>query len=373
MDHHDALRRLIASNEGRLKELELLDEQLRHAGDDERLIARRGTLDIEYEETRQRIDELLAVAEQNREGDRQREKFGPMLGTVPASDDFAGSLLKAGFNPLEGRHSVVLQAAVTPPAASQWKQPERFISPLGMDERFMFPSLRQSPAGENSAVVDFRQTARSTTGTVQRAIDAVTDKAEQAATLTAVTEQLVQWAVVISDIPNQLLQSVESLADFVADEGRYRIGQAIDAHVLAQIVAATPPFGQTGADLIAQIRNGVGSMRAVGANPTLLVVNPTDSATLDLSTSGTSTPYIFPMRDTGAASPLFGLKVIERAGSDPKYLIDPEMLGVLYVGDVKVEADPFSGFKANTTRIRVETHGLFHVRQIEGARRVAAT
>jgi hypothetical protein len=43
--------------------------------------------------------------------------------------------------------------------------------------------------------------------------------------------------------------------------------------------------------------------------------------------------YVFPTRDSGSGSPLWGLRVIERtsaAGTEPPYLIDPQMLGMLY-------------------------------------------
>jgi len=74
--------------------------------------------------------------------------------------------------------------------------------------------------------------------------------------------------------------------------------------------------------------------------------------------------------------PLFGLTIVERTsatGAEPPYLIDPGMLGMLYLGTAKLEADPFSGFKSNLTTLRVEVKGIFHVRNAKGARRLAAT
>jgi len=74
--------------------------------------------------------------------------------------------------------------------------------------------------------------------------------------------------------------------------------------------------------------------------------------------------------------PLFGLTIVERTsatGAEPPYLIDPGMLGMLYLGTAKLEADPFSGFKSNLTTLRVEVKGIFHVRNANGARRLAAT
>jgi len=115
-------------------------------------------------------------------------------------------------------------------------------------------------------------------------------------------------------------------------------------------------------------------MRAEGANPTIAVVNATDSAALDLSADAGG--MIFPTRDVGTASPLFGLTIIERTSAtnaEPPYLIDAGMLGQLYLGAARLEADPFTGFRANLTTLRVEVKGLFHVRNAKGARRLAAT
>ncbi|MGH2791716.1 MAG: hypothetical protein ACRDJ0_12155 [Actinomycetota bacterium] len=114
-------------------------------------------------------------------------------------------------------------------------------------------------------------------------------------------------------------------------------------------------------------------MRATGANPTIAVLNPTDSASLDLEADAGG--YVFPTRDTGSSSPLWGLRVIERigAGTEAPYLIDPMMLGQLYLGNLRFDADPFTGFRKNLTTLRIETHALYHVRQPEGARRVNAT
>jgi hypothetical protein len=104
-----------------------------------------------------------------------------------------------------------------------------------------------------------------------------------------------------------------------------------------------------------------------------VVLNPTDAASLDLEADAGG--YIFPTRDSGSSSPLWGLRVIERigAGTEAPYLIDPAMLGQLYLGNLRFEADPFTGFKKNLTTLRIETYALYHVRQPEGARRVNTT
>jgi hypothetical protein len=155
-----------------------------------------------------------------------------------------------------------------------------------------------------------------------------------------------QFAVTINSVPNAIFESIDLMRQFLNTEGRFQVEKALDAHVFAQVVAASPPFGTSGSDLIAKIRNGIASMRATGANPSIVVLNATDAASLDLSADVGG--YVFPTRDSGSGSPLWGLRVIERtsaAGNEVPYLVDPQMLGMLYLGIARFEADPYSEFK----------------------------
>jgi len=114
-------------------------------------------------------------------------------------------------------------------------------------------------------------------------------------------------------------------------------------------------------------------MRADGANPSVAVLNPTDAASLDLSADAGG--YVFATRDVGSSSPLWGLRVVERigAGTEAPYLLDVGMLGRFYLGTLRFEVDPFSGFSKNLATLRLEIKSLYHVRNAKGARRVAAT
>ncbi len=259
------------------------------------------------------------------------------------------------------------------PTVATWARAPGFVSPLGQDSRFLYPRLVTESAGETSSILDFRQSARTLTGTVQRNLNSVAAKATLDVTVAAVAEDLTQFAIILAGVPNQILESIPAFTAFLNSEGAFQIGKAIDTHVLAQIVAAAPPFGQTGTTTIDKVRNGIATMRGTGANPTLLVLSPTDAATLDLTADAGG--YVFASRDSGSGSPLWGTTVVERigGGTDPMYLIDPAMLGILYMGSMRFEADPYSGFDTNTTRLRVEVNCLYHVRQAEGARRIAAT
>jgi hypothetical protein len=120
-----------------------------------------------------------------------------------------------------------------------------------------------------SAVQDFKQTVRTLTGNAVRDLDAATDKASLDVTLTSVTESLKQVAVTINDIPNAIFESVGSMRAYLNQEGAFQVQKALDTHVMAQIVAAAPPFGTSGTGLVARIRNGVATMARLGLTPHL--------------------------------------------------------------------------------------------------------
>jgi hypothetical protein len=273
-----------------------------------------------------------------------------------------------GFDALVGRKAPTLPAADDISAVAPTS-----VAPLGRDARLLWTQMdrRQVEPG-TTAVDDFRQSgSRTVTGSVERSVVATTEKATLDVTVTAVTEPLKQAAVLIPEIPNVILEGERLWFDFFDQEARFQIDRALDAHVLGQILAASPPFGNTGTGLVAQLRKGVAAMRAAGASPNVLVLDGDDAASLDLS-EDTSGGLIFPVRDSGSASPVWGLRVVEIAGATDPLLIDARTLGPLYLGGLRVDLDPFSGFSRNVTTLRAEVHVLQHVRAPYAARRIAA-
>jgi len=329
-----------------------------------------------------RIKSNIDGAEADRELLGRMGALGPETEPMPervVEDSFAKSVVDAGFD-LKTRPTVTVPMftalglkASTFPSASDLIRRQPLLVPLGQDRRFLWPHLQTEDAKNATSIQDFRQGTRTVTGTVKRTLDATTDKAKVEVAITLVNEPLAQFAVTIDDIPNAVLESVPALTAFLSSEGRFQVEKAIDDHVMAQIVAATPPFGMTGTTLIEKVRNGIATMRSTGSDPNIVVVNPTDGAALDLSADAGG--FVFAPRDTGTASPLWNQTVVERigAGTEPPYLIDTRVIGVLYGGSLQFGADPFSGFKKNLTTLRVEVNALFHVRRADGARRIAAT
>ena len=309
----------------------------------------------------------------------QIEAFNGSLNSGGMS--FGDAVFRAGFS-LKAQPQVTtpvasaLFKAPTFPAVGDWNRLAPVTVPMGTDRRWLYPNLVSQSVGPESAVQDFKQTVRTLTGSVQRNLDATTDKANVDTTLTLVTESLSEFAVTVDGIPNAVLESISTARDWLNGEMQFQVQKALDAHCFSQIVAASPPFGNTGADTVTKVRNAIGSMPGEGANPDLLVMNSTDAAALDLSTSGTSTPYLFAVREPGGASPLFGLRLVERTsatGAEAPYVLDSNQLGRLYLGTMRIDADPFTGFKKNLTTLRCEVRALYHVRDAKGARRIAAT
>jgi len=279
-----------------------------------------------------------------------------LAGGVTRLDVPARDLLAAGFNiePGEGLSAPAMELPFM-----QRAQPRLFLYPA-------FP--RGEVDQGDLALTEFRQTgSRTVEGTVARDPVATSAKAKLGLTVELVTPKLVQWAVVVENVPAQLFNSVEALRGFLENELRYQIDLATDAHCLAQLAAAAPPAGLTGATLIEQSRNAVAAMRELGANPTVLALSPTDAAALDTQKTGTGglEQYVFGSKATGA-SPLWGNQIVEVADLEAPMVIDPLIAGVLYADIGTLLIDPYSGMDTNEVRIRVEINGLLHVRDVAG-------
>ena len=148
-----------------------------------------------------------------------------------------------------------------------------------------------------------------------------------------------------------------------------QLDEALDLHVISQIDAARPDSGSEGVTTIEILRFAVGAMRAKGVNPTIVAMNPDDSTDLDLTTAGADNLPLFSLRTTGDSSPLWGLRVVEAKNVDAgsAYLIDPQVLGVLYTGSTSFLADPYTGMANNTINFRLELNALMHIRNADGA------
>jgi hypothetical protein len=250
------------------------------------------------------------------------------------------------------------------PAAEEFAVQGPFVG-FSQDERYLSGVFPTQDLGEALSINDFRQTGtRSVTGSVERDPVATTDKAELDVSIEAVNEEVRQLAVLISDVPNAVFEAEATLRQFLMSEMRLQINEALDQHIISRIYEAEPQSGDTGADLVAKIRNGLAAARTLGSNPTVLVLPPADAAALDLLTDDGG--YVFPLGAVNSANPLFGLQAVEAKRALDPLIIDPAIAGTLYRGSLKIELDPYTGFKKNTTNIRAEMTALMHIRNVDG-------
>ena len=241
------------------------------------------------------------------------------------------------------------------------------------DRRFLYPAFPQQGLDvETLSIVDFRLTSEPGLTGVERDPTSTAEKAVLDIDVDVETNDIRQFAVTIDEVPVKLFDVEPALREFLGREGRYALDKALDAHVIAQIEAATPPSGSSGPMLIEQARNAVASSRALGANPTVLALNPTDAAALDLTTTGADSAYVFATRDSGSASPLWSLEIRESTTVTDPLVIDPLLAAVLYIGNASILVDPYTGMKRNVVDIRIEFEAFLHVRDVSGLWTIAS-
>ena len=246
-----------------------------------------------------------------------------------------------------------------------------------VSSRWLYPGLVSSTfaAGELQST-DFTVALPTSSGPltgVERAPDSTDPKQVLEPTVALATPTARTFAIVLDDIPARLFDSQAALRALLSNEASRRLSDAVDAHTVSTIEAATPPNGSTGADLVSQIRNAIADHRDLGSSPSLLALTPADAASLDLSVQPSSGDYIFRVDLEGSGSPVWSLVVREVPEISEPTLIDPARLGLLYVGEGSVLVDPYgAGLHHNTVDVRVEVDGRMHVRDVLGAYQVAA-
>ncbi len=202
---------------------------------------------------------------------------------------------------------------------------------------------------------------------IERDVDETSTKADLGASVALVTPVARMFAITASGIPQRVLANESSLAAFLEQEMRRKLDLEIDQHVVDVITASSPASGSTGTGLIEQVRRGVAAHRALGSSPSVLAVSPDDSADLDLSTTGADDAFVFVVRDSGSASPLWSLTVVESEAVDKPLILDPLRLGILLTGAGSILSDPYSGMERNLIRLRCEVECVASIRSATGA------
>ncbi len=318
--------------------------------------------------------------------------FGTNRASSPTSDrpidqrmnpggGLAGAIFDAGWN-LRSHPSVKITGpdlfAALSTDAGHYRTPATYrvdpIATIGMDRRWLWSSLPVQPVGpETTSVDDWSQAARSLAGDVERALAATTEKAVLTVDLAFANTALKTLAVLITDVPTQLLASMTAARSWLNSEGLYQLQTALDGHVQAQITAATPTTEAFATDVLTSLRNGVGSMRANGYNPNLLAVDTTDAATLDLLSDNTNNYILSSPGARIGPHMVWDVQTVEVTGSAVPTLIDTTRVGQLYVGGMDVLFDPYSKLSTNLVQVRFEMSCLFWIRQSDAIRLVDIT
>lgn len=263
------------------------------------------------------------------------------------------------------------------PGAGSSVSAARTVAPADLSSRFLFPALESEPIGGDAADVvttDFTvsfQVGELTGGLtgVERAPEAVTDKANMQHTISIATPTLRQFAVVVEDLPNKIWDNQTALQAYFENEVARQMARTFDAKVVGQIQSAGPLNSSTGSGLTAKIRNAISAFANLGGEPSVIALTPSDAASVDLETDAGGYIYV-PSTDSQAT--VWRLLVREAPAVSAPLLIDPAKLGLIYTGQASVLADPYSQMKQNKTRVRIETEAILHIRNaVQGSYRIA--
>src|SRR5947208_10106310 len=79
-------------------------------------------------------------------------------------------------------------------------------------------------------------------------------------TVEGFTADMVQEAILVKEIPNAILAAEGALSGLLSSEMRKQLNQALDAHVVAAIAAASPDHGGSGSTVEELVRSGISEM-----------------------------------------------------------------------------------------------------------------
>jgi hypothetical protein len=235
--------------------------------------------------------------------------------------------------------------------------------PLGADSRFLYPSLRRERVGsDETSVSSFRQKSRSlpTLSTMIRTIAQADAKPETATEAEVLNVPLHQIATVETGVPNIFLESA-AFRSWINEDLTFAFNSAVDAHVIAQIVAQSPGSGGAGIDILEEIILAAEEVARHGYAPSVVAAAPEDLIGLTLLKQPTSGDYVF---SHGGDMPLQGLRRVAVSGLDTPYVLDPSALGTLYMSPVRIASFEEEAGSTNTSTVRIEANGVFIVQRI---------
>lgn len=245
----------------------------------------------------------------------------------------------------------------------------REAASLGADQRYLYPSLMRQPVARDvSGIESFRQKSRdpATPADMIRDIDETTPKPETDTETELVQLALHQIATVETGVPNICLEN-SKFREFIEFDLRYAFNEAIDYHVRAQIVAANPPEGTEGDNILESIVHAAEKVASAGYSPRILAAAPQDLIALKLLRQPGTDDYV------GASGESFldGLTKVSVKGLILPMVLDPTALGTFYASPVEVKAFEEAAGGTNSATVRIEANGLFVVQRSDAAATVA--
>jgi hypothetical protein len=132
--------------------------------------------------------------------------------------------------------------------------------------------------------IEFVAWSKKAGGAAKVAEKAAKPSAEWGPTVTSTT--LDNFAV-YTQLTRQLIEDFAAVRTLIDNELRREVRRAVEADAAAVLAAAAALIpNATGADLLAAIRVGIGTIEAAGYTPTAVLLNPADWAALDVAIMG---------------------------------------------------------------------------------------
>jgi hypothetical protein len=179
-----------------------------------------------------------------------------------------------------------------------------------------------------------------------------------------------QIAHLVSNVPNILIEQA-AFTQLIDSDMRLGYEAALDKYVSDTILAASPPAGVQGDNLLERARYAIAELRSRGYSANVIAVEPDDAVALDLLKDAEDRYAFAVMARQPDAAPLWGLKIAEVPGIGDPLVIDTNGLGVLFTSDVEFLANPWTGFKKNTTDFRLEGTAALQIKSADAVQVVS--
>jgi hypothetical protein len=175
--------------------------------------------------------------------------------------------------------------------------------------------------------------------------------------VTVETTELHQIAVVVSEVPNVLLQGA-MFSSWIESDLRFAYATALDDHVVSEIMSAGPTAASAGADILESILLASDEVASAGNAPSILAGSPEFLISLRLARQPGTDDYVF----SGNQLDL-GLTRVSVSGLDTPLVLDAAALGTLHLSSVRLATFEENNGTTNSSTVRCESNGTFIVQR----------